>query len=483
MSEQLRRSTDAIVDAVRYFDSWLAFRQGYDQIPGIQAAVWCDGELLLSAAYGHADIENGARLTPQHLFRVASHSKTFTATAILQLVERGVLRLDDTAVRWLPFLQGAPIAAITIHELLAHGGGIIRDGRDGDFWQLAAGFPNEGTLRTVALDGAHVRPTNERFKYSNIGYSILGLIITAAAGQPYATYIREHIIDALSLSNTGPEYEPSRAAEYATGYTGLAYANRRIPIDHADTAAMAAATGLFSTAEDLVRYFSAHAYGDDRLISDTSKRRMHRAEWKVDGRNDEYGLGFIRPAIAGRTVVGHLGAFPGYRSKTYVDPVDRLAVCVLANAIDAPIEVLASAMLKVMQLALTSGSASTHQATANDIDPTRFTGRFANIWGVFDIAYLGQQLYLIDPTLDDPTDDLTTLTVIDERTLCVTSGVGYHAVGEPLNYDFSKQGITSVSYQGMTGRPLQDIQTTINTCQRIHLGTWPIKSDGADPTQ
>src|SRR5262249_46798898 len=154
-------------------------------------------------------------------------------------------------------------------------------------WQLAHAFPDEDRLRDILLDdGAGVLPANERFKYSNIGYSMLGLIVAAASGQPYHVFVQENIVEALSLENTGPEYDPVRAGDYATGYTALSYADHRIPIDHVDTAAMAAATGFFSTAEDLVHYVAAHFHGDTRLVSDATKRLMQRAEWKVEGRGD-----------------------------------------------------------------------------------------------------------------------------------------------------------------------------------------------------
>lgn len=123
----------AVADAVTYFDSWLEFRQRYSRVPGVQAAVLLRDELLLSSAYGHADVEAGDKLTPQHLFRIASHSKTFTATAVLQLAERGSLRLDDPAEHWLPFLTGAPLGTVTVRELLGHSAGVIRDGYDSNF--------------------------------------------------------------------------------------------------------------------------------------------------------------------------------------------------------------------------------------------------------------------------------------------------------------------------------------------------------------
>ena len=82
-------SRDAVVDAAAYIDSWLAFRQRFDRIPGVQAAILHDGDVVLSSAHGLADVESGTPLTPGHRFRIASHSKTFTATAVMRLVDQG----------------------------------------------------------------------------------------------------------------------------------------------------------------------------------------------------------------------------------------------------------------------------------------------------------------------------------------------------------------------------------------------------------
>ncbi|WP_165367751.1 serine hydrolase domain-containing protein, partial [Phytoactinopolyspora endophytica] len=370
-------SRAAVHDAVTYFDSWLAFRQRYSRIPGVQAAVLHGDEVLLSEAYGHADVEAGVELTPRHLFRIASHSKTFTATAVLQLSARGDLRLDDPIGGWLPFLDGAPLGSVTVRELLGHSAGAVRDGHDGDFWQLYREFPDEAGLQKIALDDADIIPSNERFKYSNIGYSLLGLVVAAASGQSYNSYVREHIVDRLSLADTGPEYDAARASEYACGYTALAYSDRRVPVDHVDTAAMSPATGFYSTAEDVVRYVAAHFHGDDRILSDASKRLMQRAEWKVDGSEGEYGLGLDRADIGGRRVFGHGGGYPGHITKTYFDPEDRLAVSVLTNAIDGPAEPLASGLVRLVNLATESAGEA---GSRDDAELTRFTGRFATMW-------------------------------------------------------------------------------------------------------
>jgi CubicO group peptidase (beta-lactamase class C family) len=441
---------EAVVSAAEYVDSWLAFQQVHQRVPGIQAAVLFEGELVLSSAHGSADVENDVPLTTDHLFRVASHSKTFTATAILQLVEASSLGLDDPVGRWLPWLD-EPVAAVTIREMLAHASGVIRDGEDSDFWQLSRPFPDEDALRQIALTRADVQPPNERFKYSNITFSLLGLVIAAASGRSYNEYVSTEVVQRLGLRNTGPELDPSRSGEYAVGYSALAYSPHRLPIDHVDTAAMSAATGFYSTAEDLCRYFEAHFWGDTRLLTDASKRVAQHQWWEVERVPDNgYGLGFSVQTVGGRRLVGHSGGYPGHITRSLFDPDARLAVVVLTNAIDGPAGDLAASVVKLIDLA-----ASQEPSPDNG---TPFTGRFANLWGVRDVVTLAGRLLLMDPTVLDPTDGYSELAVENETTLRLTAGPGYGAVGEPVRYVFAPDSAV-VSVQGPGGLTSWPIET------------------------
>ncbi len=427
-------SRSSVRSALAYIDDWLAFRQHYLRIPGVQVAVLYDHEVLLSKAYGHADVEGGVALTPRHLFRVASHSKTFTATAVMQLVEAGLLRLDDPVGRWLSFLgeSDSPVRALTIRDLLGHSGGLIRDGKDADYWQLLQEFPDRARLRAIALDDADVLPPTKQFKYSNIAYSLLGLVIEEVCGRPYNEQVAVEIVQRLGLTNTGPELDPRRSHEYATGYTSLAYNDARLPVEHVDTAAMSAATGFYSTAEDLCRYVSAHFVGDERLVSDQSKRVLQHAWWPIDGVEDgAYGLGFSVVHARERQLLGHGGGYPGHITRTVFDPEARLAVSVLTNAIDGPAEELALGIVKLLDLA-SQGSATTPEGSRQG----RFSARLANLWGARDIVVLGSRLFIVDPTAADPTLQAVELEVEGEQTLRVVGGPGYGAVGEPVEYVF-----------------------------------------------
>ena len=464
-------------DAARYADTWVELRARTQRVPGVQVAVAVAGELLLSSAHGFArlpetngDADPGQSLTTRHLFRIASHSKTFTATAVMQLVEAGKLRLDDTVEEHVAALRGAPIADRTVAELLAHGGGIVRDSHEADFWQLQREFPDGEGLVAACLDAADVLERNEQFKYSNIGYGVLGMVVEAVSGRPYGEYVAEHIVGRLELRDTGPELDATRSHDYAVGYSSLAAYERRLPIDPVDTRALAAATGFWSTAEDLCRYAAGHVLGDERLLSDASKRRMQRGEWEVEGTEERYGLGFGIYKLGERRLIGHGGGFPGNITRTFLDPVDGLTVVVLTNAIDGPARELAQGIVKLVDVALGAEKDDSTADGAPQADLASYTGRFAALWGVTDVVDLGGRLRLMDPNQADPTVAMATLEVVDGDTLRITDTTGYSSPGESVRYTRRDGVVEKVVVGGLAAFPLEDHVNLMRDLDRITVG-------------
>jgi D-alanyl-D-alanine carboxypeptidase len=447
--------------AAPYLTSWLEHQRRRLRVPGVQAAVRVGGRLVLSTALGVADLGTGEQLRTRHLFRIASHSKTFTATAVLQLVEAGRMRLDDPIAAWVPAVtERAPaLAAVTVRELLGHQGGVIRDGRDNDHWQLLHAFPDEAGLLALAADGGAVFDRNEHFKYSNVGYSLLGLAIEAVTGAGYAEHVARAVVDRLGLRDTGPEWDPRRAAEYAAGHTGLLDGeDTRLTIPHVDTRAMAAATGFFSTAEDLTAYGAAHVPGNGRLLTDASKRLMQRAESeiRVPGQDSRhYGLGMDLTTQGERRLVGHSGGYPGHITRTWIDPAAQMVVSVLTNAVDGPADVLARGLFRLLDVALAAPEGAAG-AAAGGMAPNRFAGRFANLWGVTDVALLGGRLVLLHPSAPDPTEDRLELRVEDGSTLRQESVAGFGAAGETVEYEWTAEGaVARVRLGGISAWPVE----------------------------
>ena len=438
-------------DILDYYRSWLDYRRWFLKVPGVQACVLQDGQQRLSAAFGLADQQAGAPLTEQHLFRIASHSKTFTAVTLLRLVERGRLRLDDPIAERLPELAGSPLAQVTVRELLGHGGGVIRDSEDGDFWQLSRPYPDRAELIRIATEpSAAVIPRNDRFKYSNIAYGLLGLVIEQAAGASFAEAVDAEILQPLGLKDTGPELSDERTADFAAGHTALSYRTERSVIPHVDTKALAAATGFFATAADLATFYSALLPGANQLLGEDALRQLRRREWEVKSGESWYGLGVFLNKLGEHELFGHSGGYPGHITRTFACPERRTVASVLTNAIDGPAEPLAAGLFRLLDLA----AGATHQPAP---DGARFTGRFSVLWGVQDVALLGGRLFQINPTLVNPADDPVALEVVDDNTLKMVSGSGGGSIGEPMRYEFAPDGsISSVrGGSGMTLRPFE----------------------------
>ncbi len=403
---------------------------------GAQVAVRQDGELLFNHAVGCADLENMTPLTVDHLFRIASHSKTFTGVACLLLVEQGKLRLDDEAKAHVPELANEAMGNVTVRELLGHGSGMTRDGDDCGFWSLERPFPNRRELLETIQQHGKVLEPNEHFKYSNIGFSLLGLIVESAAGVPYREFVTTHIVDKLGLKDTGPDLEMERLSDFAKGYSSRVHGPDRIQIEHIDTIAESSATGFYSTAAELSDYFQTFLDGDDRLLTDASKRRMRQVQWKV---NDEssYGLGLSISKVKDRTYYGHSGGYPGHITISMVDLERKLSICVLTNSNDGPASVLATAITGLIELAL-KDTAKTKPRDAAEL--SQFAGRFANLWGITDVVNLGGRLYQLSPSLQDPADQADELEVVSPTELKVVGDEGFGGYGEVMRYTFGKDG-------------------------------------------
>ena len=450
--------TDEVVrTAAGVADAWTALRRRTGRVPGVQSAVRLRGRLLSSTAHGWADVAAGTALGTHHVFRVASHSKTFTATAVLRLAERGLLRLDDPLAAHVPWVgqECAELGRASLRELLGHAAGVTRDGTAGDFWQLLEPFPDTAGLRAAVRAGGALLPRSQRFKYSNVGYALLGAVVEAVTETPYGEHVRRELVEPLGLARTAPDLDGvAEPADLVTGYSGLATADEREPLPGAATGAMAAATGFCSTAEDLTAWFSAHAAGAPGPLSEHSRRLAQRAEWPTadpvaGGDERSYGLGFIVERHGQRTLVGHSGGFPGQITKSVLDPASGLAVSVLTNCVDGPAAELALGTAGLVDLV--AASWSEERAAA---DPAPFTGRWQSLWGVLDVVRCGSALLALNPAQPDPAAHPVRLRALDERRLLVTADGGFGSPGETWELGRDGDGTPVLrAASGVTMRP------------------------------
>jgi len=447
---------EALEKSLKYLGSWLDFRAENSQTTGFVVLVADKDKVLFKRAYGYANLERQKRMTTNHLFRVASHSKMFTAVAILQLVEKEKLRLDDYAAQYLPWLtehKDKRWQRVTIRQLLSHSAGVIRDGLESDYWQLAEEFPEAIRLKKDILAADLVVDSNVQMKYSNFGFAILGLIIEALSGQSYEDYIIDNIIRPLKLENTGPEYKPVIDSQLVTGYSHLDNHKTRKPIDNIRTGALAPATGLYSNASDLAIFLNALRLGSKKLLSDESKREMQRTHWQVHNTNfrEEYGFGLEINYYDNHKLIGHDGGFPGQSTSSVFDTETEMTVIVLANCFGSDLGNIRDGVLGTLNYFQDS-----YKPGSSKHDLSKFEGRFINLWGPTDIIALGDKLISTFPSWR-PFASPEELSVVDAKTLKVSKTNGYYSAGELVHYRFNKSGrIKSILFCGSTMWPEDD---------------------------
>src|SRR5437879_545647 len=296
-----------VPNAIGYLRSWIEFQMQTSQQPGCIVAIAHRGKLIAEFAFGHANLATGEKLTPRHRFRIASHSKGFTAAGIMKLREQRKLRLDDPAGLYVKGLH-PQVAQTTIAQLLSHSAGLTRDGIDAG--QFADRKPYLSAKELMAeLQLAPAIAPNTRFKYSNHGFGLLGLVIEAIANEPYSVWIKREIIASAGLRETEPNMPLAKAAALARGHTLRLPAGRRlvVPGDN-PTNAIAPAAGFVSTAADVARFFAQLAPNAKRsLLSAGSRREMTRQHWRNPHTTLEgyYGLGIMSGIVAGWDWFGH----------------------------------------------------------------------------------------------------------------------------------------------------------------------------------
>ncbi|NHJ05527.1 MAG: class A beta-lactamase-related serine hydrolase [Candidatus Heimdallarchaeota archaeon] len=195
MSE-VKSKKEIIKKAIHLIDNWLNYQTYIKEIPGLAVGIFVDDEVIFRREYGYADLENKIKLNDKHLFRIASHSKLFTATAIMKLYHEEKLSIDDKISKFLPWFASENdenLQQIRIRHLLTHSSGMTRDGKTAHW--VTYKFPELEEIKKQVLEGISFFETNEILKYSNFGYTILGQVIEKVSGLSYYDYIKKEYLN------------------------------------------------------------------------------------------------------------------------------------------------------------------------------------------------------------------------------------------------------------------------------------------------
>jgi CubicO group peptidase (beta-lactamase class C family) len=298
--------------------------------PGCAMAAIRDGEIIHARGYGMANLEHGLPLTPRSVFRIGSSSKQFTAMAVLLLVEEGKLSLDDDIRKYLPELHEFDPPP-TVRQLMHHTSGV----RDYLTLMYLAGYRDEDYYTDAEVIEMLARQAHVNFKpgtqhlYSNSGYFLLSQIVLRASGKTLAEYAAERIFGPLGMKSTHYHDDhtrivPNRASGYAPdGEGGYVISMTTLP--------MIGDGGVFTTVEDLLLwdrnfYDNKLGKGGPELIE-----RMITTGALTNGDPLKYAAGLVVGEYRGLPMIGHGGAFVGFRADMIRFPEQRFSVAVLCN--------------------------------------------------------------------------------------------------------------------------------------------------------
>jgi CubicO group peptidase (beta-lactamase class C family) len=322
--------------AIAAFDAEVAAAVAEDAGGCVSVAVFVGNEVVWAKGYGWADIENRIAATAATIGRTGSISKSFTAVLLMQLAERGVLDIDAPVADYFPEIAGladrpADAPPVTGRMLASHTGGLVREPR----LRGAASGPIYGwenkILESIPYTSYQTMPLTE-YSYSNIGFGMLGLASSRAAGEPFMELVTELIFKPLDMdSSTFIVNTPAFARRLSVGYsrnreTGEISAEQATR-EHFGRGYKVPNGGIYSTVIDMAK-FAAAMMGESpvRILSEASRVEMMTPQPPAE----TYGLGFtVRTSEEGVTTVGHGGSVAGYNAGLSFDPDSKVGVAML----------------------------------------------------------------------------------------------------------------------------------------------------------
>lgn len=327
-----------------FLDDFFANAMEEHSIAGAAVAVVRDGKLFFAKGYGYADIEKGIPVDPeQTIFHIGSNGKTFTWTALMQLVEQGKLDLDVDVNTYLDFrIPDTFPQPITLRHLMTHTSGFEERWLESVVSDDSELMPAREWL--VSNMAKRVRPPGDAAGYSNYNAMLAGYIVARVSGQPYDQYIQEHILDPLGMAHSTAQspIPPELRAHLSVGYTYKDGAFQAFP-DYTAQPALWPSGAHQASVTDMARFMIAHLengrYSDEniaeaRILKESTARQMLTTLYTPDPRLLGTAYGFFDLSDNGQRTLGHQGYFPPMQSQLLLLPDQDLGVFVVFNTME-----------------------------------------------------------------------------------------------------------------------------------------------------
>lgn len=421
--------SDSLVSEIR---ALIDAEPGLASVPGAALGIVHDGQLAGFFSHGVADIESGETPTERSIARVASVTKTFTATAIMQLRDSSLLALDDPLLLHIPEFTvaqavSAPLEGVTIRRMLTHYSGLNTEHPDLDW--TAPDFPTlehvMGSLEKVRV----VIPQDSQWKYSNLAYCLLGEVVSRLSGRPYVDYVTDEIINSLGLENTAFDLTPEQQKLKMTGYSPPLPGKsepRIAPIGHLN--GFSAAGQLQTTVEDLSKWIAFQfGSGPETVLSKQSLAEMHRPAYVADDWSSGQSLGWRAVRKGENVYLNHGGAVHGFSTSVIFNVPSRTGVIALLNM--WPVSVTSDLALNIANLVVEKAGPTSnvaHWSVKSDAVPGPYDGRYwaepgltvtvqGTKTGIAFIATGKGEVSLHSPATLEPAGDEHAFTVVNGR--------------------------------------------------------------------
>jgi D-alanyl-D-alanine carboxypeptidase len=306
-------------------------------VPGVALGLIEDQQVLWSGGFGHADIASHRAMDTDTICGVASITKTFTATAMMQLRDQGRLTLDDPVGRYLPEIRKVrcrfgTLKDLTLRRLMTHRSGLVGEAPTGHWWELK--FPSVAQILALLAEVEMVIEPDSIFKYNNLAFVLLGEVIARVSGRSYRDYIRRQILQPLQMRSSGFDLANPRTA---TGYMPERYQDVPEVSPDPPTNGYLAAAGLRSCVADLVKWVRLQfrtgpaERGGAQVLRGKSLSEMHRITFVEPDWLAGYGLSWMASRIGENVYHHHGGSVPGFLSMVAFSKPHKLGVVVLTN--------------------------------------------------------------------------------------------------------------------------------------------------------
>lgn len=321
--------------------NFIRSRQKELKIPGIGLGITKDGKTIFSGGFGFADLEKKEKVIGNTIFRMGSISKTFTAIGLFQLIEQGKVQLDQPINDLLP--DGKLISKkqrkipITLKHLLTHTSGIGELLARRDLFKLPRFiaqdpeklYPLEKLFnRTIKLRHS----PGEKWAYANFGFNLIGYLVEILSGQPFAEYMRKHLLEPLGMSHSDFERSETIRNYQAKGYKLKHSKNVEFGTN---LRVHKPAGALYASVNDMLKYMNCllnqGKYKGGQLIQSESLKTLWTPHYRVDERLPAMGYAFWLYDIEDYKVVGHGGSINGYLAQMYLLPREKLGIIVAVN--------------------------------------------------------------------------------------------------------------------------------------------------------